>query len=759
MVVTHSTLEAALNYASLGLPILPLCPPDHAQMPHTHRKSCKSPGKTPILSRWAERGVPATDEIETWYTRNARLNVGLLLGQAGEESGWNLVGIDIDGPEAEKALQEISKGVLPTTWEFVTGNGRRLLYLLPEGARSKKFTQKQKQGELAFLAQGQQTVMPPSLHVKGTIYQWAEGKSPDDVVIADAPQWLLNKVLQEEELEEEFAPSIEHADWTKTVEEGERSNHLTRLAGSLIARRNIPKEQVLVFLRAWNREHCKPPLEDSEIISMINALHESERVKSSTRKKKRGGKGGNESVLRPIPAAEAFLKYQKERGLSWKYSATRGMFYRCDDTLGPWMSLDLLFVQKIIRQYLLTVDESLDKQYVVNEVVSALREILADEGEQDLFDLGANPNFNIVQVANGMLEWQTGMLKPWDPGCYSTIRLPVAWNPGLAERNEEAAKGAQMWQDALEAWLPDQETRAFLQEFVGYCLIPDCSFRTAVFLFGGGANGKSLFLEAIAKLFGDHISYIPLHRIAERFEGVGLVDKLVNLCGDIDPKYIKETSVIKSMISGEAVRAEYKYGKSFHFLPTARLIFSANALPKSLDKSHGWYSRWRFVEFPNQFNVNPMYKKELLSTIEKPEVLSHLLEWAVEGLRRLFEQGGFTESLSMRMSRLLYQQENDSVMAFAVTSLVPATRAEKVKPISLPTLYQIYEQWCREQGVKTVSQIEFTRRLKNYGYQKAVRPIGGRSTNCLLDVYLDESIEQEYNMMESIRKTSHSHRG
>ncbi len=187
----ETILEAALDCVNLGLPIIPLCPPKHQGMSHSHREACASPGKSPVIKEWQKRGVPLQEEVESWFGRNPQLNLGLILGQAGEEQGWNICGIDVDGEEAEERLQKLSKGVLPATWEFVTGNGRRLLYMLPEGAHSKKFKQKAKEGELAFLATGQQTVIPPSIHHTGRVYEWTEGKDPNSIGLADAPQWIL----------------------------------------------------------------------------------------------------------------------------------------------------------------------------------------------------------------------------------------------------------------------------------------------------------------------------------------------------------------------------------------------------------------------------------------------------------------------------------------------------------------------------------------------------------------------------------------
>lgn len=735
--------EAAMEYTRLGLPVLPLCPPDHSGMAFSHREACKAPGKAPLLPDWSHKGPPLLEETEGWFKRWPKANVGLLLGDTGTN---NLVGIDIDGEAGETLLEEYSKGILPPTWEFNTAHGRRLIYALPDGAESKKKAVKTKDGELAFLAQGQQTVMPPSIHSTGFMYEWT--KSPDDYDIEDAPQWLLNIILvQEGNSPEAHAATVGVDDFQKKVGKGERNNHLTKLAGSLIARRNIPKDQIKSFLYMWNDEHCDPPLPKEEIDIMVENLHTSEQLKNA----KMTNKNKTKDVLRPTHFAEYFIKKQDRQNVSWRYCVDRGLFYMCDKLKGPWRVVDQVYLQKAVRDSLIEQSVEWDSQKHVTEVVVALKETLADPSNDELFDIGRHPDVDNVYISNGTLNWKTLELRTWSTESYSTIQLPVEWDASV-----ETSETYKYWLDLLEQWLPDEGTRRFLQEYIGYCLIPDCSHRIAVFLFGHGSNGKSLFLDVISKLFEGYISFVPLHWLSSRFESTKLMDKLINVCGDIDSKFMEETSNIKSMISGDPIRAEFKHGKSFHFHPTSRLLFSANQLPRSSDKSEGWYSRWKFVEFPRRFKTDTTFKKDVLTTMGSSEGLSCLLFWAIEGLRRLYDFEEFSVGEIMSKAEQQYRVDNDSVQAFASSALlrIGHTGAETV--LVVPSLYGAYKAWCDDQGVRVVSQHEFVRRMGSIDYEKSTRTIRGVSTACFLGVtFSRESIEagyqEEYDFNEAIR--------
>lgn len=739
--------KAAMFYQRLKLPIIPVCTADHRGMSLTHRSRCKSPGKSPLLPDWTSRGTPTIEEVNKWYFGGKPLNLGLILGATNH---WNLVGVDVDGQLGEELIEQWSDGNLPLTWEFTTGQGRRLLYRLPEGFVSRKFKQGEaKIGELALLASGQQTILPPSVHHTGKRYTWLEGQSPSEIIPAMAPEWLLEKIKADSadgEINE--SPRVTTEDWSKQVGKGERNVQLTRLAGSLLAKRHMPVDDVFLFLCNWNQRHCDPPLPVDEIKTMVETIAKSEETKT-----KRLGKG---KLARDVPIypdlAAAFLKAQDKEEYEWRYIRKEDRFYYCHRPVGPWRSVSDTEVSKRIRDFLMEVKKEWAASRYISEIAKAMKEQLLNEDQDNLFDIGKHPDLKYVYCNNGMLDWKTGELTPWNWQSYSPIRLPVDWNPDAV-----GGEGYQAWDEAMKSWLPDDKTRAFLQEFVGYCLLPDCSFRTSVFLYGNGVNGKSLFLEVIKPLFGDWLESLPLQRINEKFDTASLQNKLVNICSDIDPKYMADTGNLKLLIAGEEVRGEHKFGASFSFTPVARLIFSANTLPRTVDRSEGWFSRWKIVTFPRKFSVNPEFKSYLLNLMKQPESLSGLLFWAIEGLQRLHTQHRFTMSDDMVKDSREYRNENDNVAGFLDNALQQVIHSDKTTVLCTGSLYSIYKEYCSVMGSKAVGQIEFSKRMQNLGIEKAVRPIKGKSTQCFIGVRINKDFEfgedltNHYNLMESMR--------
>ncbi|AIQ38558.1 hypothetical protein R50345_30450 [Paenibacillus sp. FSL R5-0345] len=169
--------EAMKAFAALGWAIIPLCSHDHSGMSEQHRNNCTRPGKMPLLKDWTNASIPKPDTIDEWARQWPSMNVGLVLG-----TRTGVVAIDVDGEYGEELLQQWSKGDLPDTLEFTTpGGGRRLMYAAPIGVRSVKYAESHPENpheECALLCDGQQTVLPPSKHANGGIYEWKEGKSP-----------------------------------------------------------------------------------------------------------------------------------------------------------------------------------------------------------------------------------------------------------------------------------------------------------------------------------------------------------------------------------------------------------------------------------------------------------------------------------------------------------------------------------------------------------------------------------------------------
>ncbi len=172
-------LEAALLYLSRGWSVLPLCPWDHVGVGKDHARSCDEQGnrgKRPLINWDAYQIRPPTpEEVAAWWKRWPNANVGIALGSV---SG--LVGLDADGAEGEQLIERFGGGVLTPCAMFMTpGGGCRFLFQIPAGEMvpSRGVSVGGHKGA-ELLADGKQTVAPPSRHKLGGYYRWGAIREP-----------------------------------------------------------------------------------------------------------------------------------------------------------------------------------------------------------------------------------------------------------------------------------------------------------------------------------------------------------------------------------------------------------------------------------------------------------------------------------------------------------------------------------------------------------------------------------------------------
>jgi putative DNA primase/helicase len=263
-------LRAALQYLQQGWSALAICPPDHLGVGKKHGKQCTSPGKAP-WGLWKEfqTRLPTEDELRQKWKDNPTLNVGVALGPV---SG--LVRVDVDGPEADRELQRLSGGDLPLTLRFTGCQPKYgLLFAIPPGVILRTTPRPGgidiAGGELRLQAQGAQTVLPPSRHPQGCLYQWVRGQSPDDIPAAAMPGWLVD-LMRADAPSGATARAPALADG-KPIRKKTRNSTLTSLAGSM-RRRGMSEEAIAAALLAENAQRCKPPLDEAEVRKIARSV-------------------------------------------------------------------------------------------------------------------------------------------------------------------------------------------------------------------------------------------------------------------------------------------------------------------------------------------------------------------------------------------------------------------------------------------------------------------------------------------------------
>lgn len=333
--------------------------------------------------------------------------------------------------------------------------------------------------------------------------------------------------------------------------------------------------------------------------------------------------------------------------------------------------------------------------------INYVNEVVANIQYTNLIDIEKlNTQKHLINLENGMYDITNEKLLSHSKDYLSTIRIPVSYDPGVSYS---------VISDWLASTLTDPECIQLSCELFGYSLIPDTTMAKAFMLVGSGANGKSTFLTVLENFIGkDNVSKVPLQELSDhRFKRAELFGKLVNLFADLDNRALESTTYFKTIVTGDSIDAERKNQNPFSFRPYARLVFSANEIPRSRDRSFAYYRRWCIIPFERQF-MGADDDKGLADELSKPENLSALLNCALTELKNVIKRQSFSEPKKVKEALNEYEKSNDPVKAFVdeCCQLDPYARIER------GSLYTAFCQYCDDTGFKSVTNRNFYQRLR-----------------------------------------------
>lgn len=270
----------------------------------------------------------------------------------------------------------------------------------------------------------------------------------------------------------------------------------------------------------------------------------------------------------------------------------------------------------------------------------------------------------------------------------------------------------------------DDSVRMLLEEIVGVCFYRRNELRKAFILVGDKMNGKSTFLSMVKQLIGwKNVTNLDLAELGDRFKTAELSGKLVNIGDDIEDEFIANSAVFKKLVAGNAMTVERKGQDPFNFTNYAKLLFSANNVPKIKDKTGAIATRLVLVPFNAHFSRDSEdFDLEIIDKLTSAESLAYLAQLGLDGLQRVLENREF--SVGEQVSSLMeeYQIDNDSVIGF-----VHDEGSDSVHNESVDDVYARYLLYCNANGLKPYGKRNLTKQLKDkLGFDTKRTRINGR---------------------------------
>lgn len=343
--------------------------------------------------------------------------------------------------------------------------------------------------------------------------------------------------------------------------------------------------------------------------------------------------------------------------------------------------------------------------YHIPQLNRAKRKEVFDYLELLIRDNTPIENANYIAFRNGVYNIENDELLSFSPEFIITNKIEWDYNPSAY--NELADHTL----DKISC--KDEKIRNLLEECIGYTFYRRSEIGKFFMLTGDGSNGKSTYIDLFKTILGEkNIVALELQELGERFKTAEMFGKLANIGDDIGDEFVANTAVLKKLATGDRLNVERKGQNPFDFNNYAKLIFSANSIPRMGKGKDNSALLRRMIIIPfnaifsdedEDFDPSIKYKLREQSSVE------YLITLAIQGLKRVLKNNRFTISEKVQKELDDFEEANNPLIGF-------------IKDINLddilyePTsdVYQKYVEYCISDGLEPLKKINFSRQITKY---------------------------------------------
>ena len=657
-------LEYAKAYDKLGWVVMPIKPND----------------KRPIIKNWSK--IQSNDETLDKFKDTS--NIGIIMGATS-----NIVCIDVDVKHTDgvATLEKLEEqlGELPQTVMSETPSGGIHYYFkYVKGIRNRKDV-----GEgIDIQADGTQTVEAPS-QIDGTYYEWVN--SPFEYEIAELPQkW--KQYLCEEVDEDTLLLSNKPFEAPSKVEEGRRNNTLASYVGSLLGKK-LKKATVLKKALKYNEESCNPPLDEGEVKTIVDSMIKTDK----TNKANNVEKSINESKL--DSSNEDDLK------VDWISFDETGTVNINDKKFAEWyVKRNELYC--INDRFYTRYGQISDNEFrnnihniiggIITTRLSAKVESLLASVKNEAFTKLDAPDKYKVQFDNISFDVRHGKLEECDT-FFTLHQIP---------HNYDAKADCPKFKRFINNLFYEEDIPV-IQEYLGYCLVPNTLAQTALFIVGEGGEGKSRITILMEHIIGhDNVVIGDFIGLQDKFSTTSLDKQMMFIDDDLSLEALDDTSNFKKIVTAETTMEVEPKGKpKYKTKLYSRILCCGNgAIQSKFDRSDGFYRRLLISK------VKPVHydKPDRTLSDQLDQEIPGIINWLLEGLCRVVRNGFIIEP-SVRMTQELQsvRDSSDTIQLFMSDEQFIEYTGDKDDKVSIKQLYDAYESWCQDNNYLVIHKNTF----------------------------------------------------
>jgi putative DNA primase/helicase len=265
-----------------------------------------------------------------------------------------------------------------------------------------------------------------------------------------------------------------------------------------------------------------------------------------------------------------------------------------------------------------------------------------------------------------------------------------------------------------EATGGDIEMKRYLQRIAGYCLTGDTTEQALFFLHGPGGNGKSVFLNILAYILGDHAVTAHMEMFTKSkicghpAELAMLRGARMVIASETEEGLSWAESRIKSLTGGDRITARFMRQNFFSFIPQFKLLFAGNHQPLIQSVDNALRRRFQMLPFLHQpTEPDPRLEEKLKR--EAPQILA----WAMEGCRQ-WQEIGLAPPESVIAATSEYFDEQDTFGQW-LTECCDRDSSYSESPL---LLFRSWSKFANDLSEDPGSMVAFTGKLKRVGMRR-----------------------------------------
>jgi putative DNA primase/helicase len=689
-------LEQALAFVELGWAVFPL-------VPNTKR---------PLTANGFKDASKSAYAVRKWWETTPDANIGIATG---EPSGLAVVDVDVKNGAKGRESLGLLKGLEPTLTVATPSGGWHMYYLRPEGGL------RCRNGLLPGIdlkADGGYVVGPGS-EIDGRPYEWTDPEAR----VAALPACVLELMA---ERKSDPAPAA-----GEIIAEGRRNETLASLAGTM-RRRGMSAEEIAAALKTINANRCRPPLPDEEIetISASIARYTPESSAPNANEEQPSEHDSEDEAVPPGFTDDALaLEFTQAHAGDWRYVAAWGHWLHWDGSC--WHKEATLKAYDLARLICRAAAARCLKPKIAAKVASAAtvaaveRLARADRRHAATVDIWDSDPW-LLNTPGGVVDLRTGELKPHERTGYLT-KIAAA-TPGMAER--QPARWLAFLHDVTKG---DGELQRYLARMAGYALTGVTTEHALFFFYGTGANGKSVFLNTLAAVFGDYATNAPMDTFIETrserhptdlagLRGARLVTSI-----EIEKGRRWAEAKIKSLTGGDKIAARFMRQDFFEYRPQFKLLIAGNHKPSIRDVDEAMRRRLHLVPF---IVTIPRERRDRTLPERLLEERGAILRWAIEGCLE-WQRTGLRPPASVVSATEEYFESEDALGRW----IEEACSTGPNKTAKTTELFTAWKNWAEQTGEFVGSLKKFSQDLEARGFRKipgarnagfvGLAPIGG----------------------------------